>query len=98
MTTPAITPARQSATPATHTRANALENIVLMDRTSIILVVVGEDAAYVVGYYADIRGIPVNTELTRFRKDEIALRMQVKEELKPHGDELSFSHRKEDRS
>lgn len=79
-------------------RRSTLENIVTESRASVLVAVVDEDPAYVVGYYADIRGIPVNTELVRFAKADIVLRLQVREELKPFADSLTYSQRKEDRS
>jgi hypothetical protein len=70
-----------------------LENIILQSRHSHLVNVTGEDAAYVVGYYADIRGYRVSTELTRFPKDEIALRIQIgadREPAMPGPGQLSF--------
>lgn len=86
------------ATPASNQRANALENIVLLDRTSILLVVTGEDAANVAGFYADIRGLIVNDNRKVVAKDAIALRLQVSKELKPEPDSIGYSHRAADMS
>lgn len=76
----------------------ALENIVLEDRSSILVRVIDEDPAYVVGYYADVRDQVVNTELRKIDKGVIALRIQFPEERRPHPDELTYSHRKADYS
>lgn len=86
------------ATVERHERRNDLENIVLNDRSSHVLIVVDEDAAYVVGYYADIRGMPVSTTLSRIPKPNIALRIQVTKYLRGNPDTLTYSHRKEDPS
>lgn len=94
----AVQPVRAAALPATNERTNPLENIVLLDRTSILLLVLAEDAAYVVGVYADIRGLPVDDERRRVDKTAIALRIQITKELRGNPDTLSYSHRKADGS
>lgn len=86
------------ATVEAHERRNDLENIVLLDRSSHLLIVVGEDPVYVVGYYADIRGMPVSTTLSHVAKERIALRIQATRYLRGNPDTLSYSHRKTDNS
>ena len=86
------------ATVDSHERRNDLENVVLKDRSSHLLIVIDEDPAYVVGYYADIRGMPVSTTLSRIDKSRIALRIQATKYLRGNPDTLTYSHRKADNS
>lgn len=78
-----------------------LENIITGDRSSYLVQVCGEDPAFVVGYFCDIRGLRVCTDEVRFRKvtgkpegsHEIALRIRIGDEVEPvHPSQLTFDH------
>lgn len=71
-------------------RFHALENVVTHARGSFLLVVTDEDPVYVVGYFADIRGLVVNDELQKIPKPEILLRIGVSKELRPNADALTY--------
>ena len=82
--------ARHHATLRATERFNALENIVTHDRGSTLMVVIDEDPVYVVGYIADIRGLVVNSDKTKIRKDDVLLRIHISAELQPRGDALQY--------
>lgn len=83
-------PSGNFATLRAEERFNALENIVTHERGSILIVRTGEDAVYVVGYLADIRGLVVNNDLQRIPKAEILLRIGIAKELRPVADALTY--------
>ena len=57
-----------------------MENIILVDGSSILMRVVGADSEIVAGYMCDVRGIDVTTTLKRVRRDQIKLRIQIRDE------------------
>ena len=73
-----------------------VENIVMTaNRSSFLVRAIGEDCEYVFGHYCDIRGMIVNTTVTKFAKREIALRIKVGTEYDtqlPGHRQLTFDH------
>lgn len=58
-----------------------MENVIMLGSgASLLIDVIGVDAAYVVGYPCDVRGFRTSQQPTRIPREQIALRIQVGDE------------------
>jgi hypothetical protein len=83
-----------------------LANVILGDRTSLIMQICGEDPSCYVGYFCDIRGLRVCTDELRLRKaarlgkpgpKDVALVIGIGDEVSPvHPSQLTFDHTTKD--
>lgn len=78
-------------------RRQDVENVILKDSGESLLVRwQDEDAAYLVAYPCDLRGLLTAQQPLKIPKERIALRLKMREELKPFADDLRYGQRRAD--